>query len=68
MVMFSNKKLNQITGIVLVALTFGSAALAIGGVWGAVQEETAWRLFWTFVITAMTTGGVAKIADKFYKE
>jgi len=66
--MFSNKKLNQITGIVLVSLTIGSAALAIGGVWGVVQEETAWRLFATFVITAMTTGGVATIADKFYKE
>jgi hypothetical protein len=67
MVMFTNQKLNQITGIVLVALTIGSATLAIGGVWGVVEEQTAWRLFATFIITAMTTGGVATIADKFYK-
>lgn len=66
--MFNSRKLNQVTGIVLVTMTIGSAALAVGGVWGVVQEETAWRLFATFVITAMTTGGVATIADKFYKE
>lgn len=66
--MFSNKKLNQITGIVLVILTVASAVLATCGVWGVVNEGTAWRLFATFIITAMTTGGVATIADKFWKE
>jgi hypothetical protein len=65
--MFNNKKLNQITGIVLVLLTIASAVLAMGGVWGVVDEETGWKLIFTFVITAATTGAVAGIADKFWK-
>ena len=66
--MFSNKKLNQITGMVLIALTAASSCLALGGIWGVVDESTAWKLFATFIVTAMTTGGVAGIADKFWKE
>jgi hypothetical protein len=66
--MFNNKKLNQITGIVLVALTIASAALALGGVWGVVDNDTAWKLFLTFIVTASTTGAVAGIADKFWSE
>ena len=66
--MFSNKKLNQVTGIVLASLTVASAVLATCGVWGVVDDETAWRLFATFIITAMTTGGVAAIADKFWRD
>lgn len=66
--MFSNRKLNQVTGMVLVALTVASAALATCGIWGVVDEDTAWRLFGTFVVTAMTTGAVAGIAEKFWRD
>ncbi|NBW11918.1 MAG: hypothetical protein EBR82_28185 [Caulobacteraceae bacterium] len=65
--MFNNKKLNQITGIVLVLLTIASAVLAMGGVWGVVDDETGRKLFATFAITAATTWSVAAIADKFWK-
>lgn len=66
--MFSNKKLNQITGFMLIALTVGSAALAVGGIWGVIEGEKAFQLFLTFVVTGATTSAVATIADKFYKE
>ena len=66
--MFNSKKLNQITGLVLVGLTVASAVLGMGGVWGIVDDEVGGKLFLTFVITAVTTGCVAGIADKFWRE
>lgn len=66
--MFSNRKLNQITGLVLVALTIASAVLGMCGVWGVVNDEIGGRLFLSFLITAVTTGCVAGIADKFWKQ
>ena len=66
--MFNNRKLNQITGMVLAGLTIASAILGMCGVWGLVDDEVGTRLFLSFAITAATTGCVATIADKFWKD
>ena len=66
--MFNNRKLNQITGLILAGLTIASAVLGMCGVWGFVNDEVGTQLFMTFVITAVTTGCVAAIADKFWKD
>ena len=60
--------LNKITGIVLILLTVASAILALGGIWGAVNSDTAFQLFFTFVVTGVTTSAVTTIATHFYKE
>jgi hypothetical protein len=60
--------LNKVTGVVLVTLTVLSAFLALGGIWGAVDSDTAFKLFFTFVVTGVTTSAVTKIAEHFYKE
>ena len=65
--MWNNKKLNQITGVVLVSLVVASAVLAVAGVWGFVGDEIDGKLFTTFLIMGAMTFAVCGVADLFWK-
>ena len=67
MVMFNNKKLNQITGAVLVSMVIASAVLAIAGVWGFVGDGIGGKLITTFLIVGAMTFAVCGAADQFWK-
>jgi hypothetical protein len=55
-----------VCGATLVILTVASAGLAIAGIWGAIEGETAGQLFLTFVTVGLTSSGVTYIADSFF--
>lgn len=63
---FNNQMAILVTGCTLVVLTLASATLGLAGIWGVVDEETGWKLFASFVVTALTVGAVTGIADKFF--
>jgi|LakMenEpi03Aug12_release.lakeMendotaPanAssembly.Ray.scaffolds.fasta_scaffold471209_3 hypothetical protein len=63
---FNNQMALLVTGCTLVALTLASAGLGLAGIWGVVDEDTGWKLFASFVVTALTVGAVTKTADKFF--
>jgi hypothetical protein len=56
----------QITGAVLCVLTVASAALAIGGVWGFIDGDTAGQLFGTFLVVGLTTVCLGYVVSKFF--
>jgi hypothetical protein len=55
-----------VCGATLAILTVASAGLAIAGIWGAIEGETAFQLFLTFVTVGVTSSSVTYIADKFF--
>jgi len=57
--------LRRVCGATLAILTVASAGLAIAGIWGAIEGETAFQLFLTFVTIGVTSSSVTYIADKF---
>jgi hypothetical protein len=63
---FNNATALLVTGCTLVVLTLASAALGLAGIWGMVDEDTAAKLFASFLVTAFAVGVVTFIADKFF--
>ena len=61
-----SQALRRVCGATLVILTVASAVLAIAGIWGAIEGETAGQLFLTFVTVGLTSSGVTYIADSFF--
>jgi len=58
--------LKRVCGATLAILTVASACLAIAGIWGAIEGQTAGQLFLTFVTVGLTSSSVTYIADSFF--
>lgn len=56
----------QIAGGVLSLLIAASAVLAIGGIWGWIEGDTAGQLFGTFIVTGGATIGLSYVAASFF--
>jgi hypothetical protein len=54
-------------GVVFIGIVLACTVLAIGGVWGFIQGETAWQLFGTLVVVAIGLGAAGGLIDKFFK-
>ena len=60
-------KIKKILAASMVAIVLGCTVLGVGGVWGLVEEEVAWRLFWTLVVVALGLGTAGGLMEKFFK-
>jgi hypothetical protein len=63
-----NLTLKNIVGLVLASLTFSSALLAIGGIWGFIQGETVWQMLLTFFVVGMATIGLSYVTTAFFED
>lgn len=56
----------KVAGGVLAVLILASAVLAIAGVWGLIQGDTAGQLFATFLVTGGATAGLTYVVETFF--
>ena len=59
-------KFKNVFGVVLGTLITASAGLAIGGIWGWIEGETAWQLVSTFFVVGVATIGISYITSTFF--
>lgn len=58
----------QKLGIVFILIILLCTLLGVAGVWGLVEGETAWQIFWTLCICALGLGTAAGMMDTFFKD
>ena len=59
--------MKQIIGTAMIAILLLCTILGIGGIWGLVEGDTAWRLFWTLIVVAIGLGTSGGLVEKFFK-
>jgi len=58
--------MKKYVGGMLCALILMSAALAVAGIWGAVDEETVWQMIFTFGVVAAASGALGKATEIYF--
>lgn len=61
-----SQTLKRACGAILALLVVGSAGLAVAGIWGAIDVDSAGQLFLTFVTVGAASSSVTYIADQFF--
>lgn len=60
--------IKQAIGCFMILIVMLCTLLGIGGVWGVIQGDTAWQLFWTLVVVAIGCGTSGAMIDRFFKD
>lgn len=58
----------QVIGATIIFIVLLCTLLAIGGIWGLVDGDTAWQLFWTLCVVAIGLGTAGHLGDVYFKD
>ena len=58
--------MKQVIGTAMITIVLICTLLGIGGMWGMVESEVAWRVFGTLVVVAVGLGVAAKMIGVFF--
>jgi len=54
-------------GILFIGILLACTMLGVAGIWGAIEGDTAWQIFYTLVVCAVGLGTASMMMDNFFK-
>ena len=61
-------KIKQAIGTTMIVIVLLCTVLGVCGVWGFVEGDTAWQLFWTLLVVAIGLSAASGMIDVFFSD